>query len=57
MPPVMGVVAFIMAEMLQVPYARICYVAFVPAVLYYTMLFLQIDFDAARNNRVGITAQ
>lgn len=54
MPPVMGVVAFIMAEMLQIPYARVCYVAFVPAVLYYTMLFLQIDFDAARNKRRGL---
>lgn len=55
MPPVMGVVAFIMAEMLQVPYATVCFVAFVPAVLYYTMLFLQIDFDAARNSRTGVS--
>ena len=54
MPPVMGVVAFIMAEMLQVPYAKVCLVAFVPAFLYYIMIFLQLDFDAARFNRIGM---
>jgi TRAP transporter 4TM/12TM fusion protein len=54
MPPVMGVVAFIMAEMLQIPYARVCFVSFVPAFLYYIMIFLQLDFDAARFNRVGM---
>lgn len=56
MPPVMGVVAFIMAEMLQIPYAKVCYVAFVPAVLYYLMVFLQLDFDAGRYHRVGLKA-
>lgn len=54
MPPVMGVVAFIMAEMLQIPYAKVCLVAFVPAFLYYIMIFLQLDFDAGRLNRVGM---
>ncbi len=54
MPPVMGVVAFIMAEMLQIPYAKVCYVAFIPAILYYLMVFLQLDFDAGRYNRVGL---
>ncbi len=54
MPPVMGVVAFIMAEMLQIPYAKVCYVAFVPAILYYFMVFLQLDFDAGRYHRVGL---
>lgn len=54
MPPVMGAVAFIMAEMLQIPYAKVCYVSFVPAFLYYIMIFLQLDFDAGRFNRIGM---
>ena len=35
MPPVMGAVAFIMAETLNVPYSTIVIAAIVPALLYY----------------------
>src|SRR5664279_2057235 len=35
MPPVMGAVAFIMAETINVSYSTICVAAIVPAVLYY----------------------
>ncbi len=38
MPPVMGAVAFIMAEWLGIPYARIALVSFLPAFLYYYFL-------------------
>jgi TRAP-type mannitol/chloroaromatic compound transport system permease large subunit len=40
MPPVMGAVAFIMAETIDVPYADIVQAAIVPAILYYTAAFL-----------------
>lgn len=53
MPPVMGAVAFIMAEFLEVPYAEVCLVAFVPSILYYICLFSQIDSYAAR---IGLKA-
>jgi TRAP transporter 4TM/12TM fusion protein len=48
MPPVMGAVAFVMADMLEIPYFEICYIAFIPAVLYYFCMFMQIDLEAAR---------
>ena len=43
MPPVMGAAAFLIAEYLQIPYAQVALAAFVPAVLYYVALFIQVD--------------
>jgi TRAP transporter 4TM/12TM fusion protein len=48
MPPIMGAVAFVMAEFLAIPYAEVCLVAVVPSVLYYICMFAQIDAFAAR---------
>jgi TRAP transporter 4TM/12TM fusion protein len=48
MPPVMGAVAFIMAEYLNVPYTDVILAALVPCILYYIGLFLQADLMAAR---------
>ena len=48
MPPVMGAVAFIMAEYLNVPYTSVVLAAIVPSVLYYVALFIQTDLEAAR---------
>jgi TRAP transporter 4TM/12TM fusion protein len=53
-PPVMGATAFLIAEFLQVSYADVVLAALVPAVLYYTCLFLQVDAIAARNGLSGI---
>ncbi len=53
MPPVMGAVAFIMAEFLNVPYSTVIIAAVVPALLYYGSLVLQADFYAARNGLKG----
>ncbi len=53
MPPVMGAVAFLMAEFLNVPYATIITAAALPAVLYYLALLLQADMFAARNGLKG----
>ncbi|MGE3644670.1 MAG: TRAP transporter permease [Beijerinckiaceae bacterium] len=50
MPPVMGAVAFLMAEDLQVSYAEVAIAALVPSVLYYAGLFVQADLEAARDN-------
>jgi TRAP transporter 4TM/12TM fusion protein len=48
MPPVMGIAAFLMAEFLQVPYAKVAIAAIIPAVLFYVALFIQVDLEAAR---------
>src|SRR3990172_10020122 len=52
MPPVMGAAAFVMAEFLGIPYAQVALAAFLPALLYYLALFLQVDLEAGKT---GIT--
>ena len=47
-PPVMGAVAFIMADFLSMPYRDIVIAALVPSFLYYVALFIQADLEAAR---------
>lgn len=53
MPPVMGVTAFIMAQMLNIPYAWVAVAAAVPSFLYYFAIFTQLDGFAARHNLTG----
>lgn len=48
MPPVMGAVAFLMADFLQVPYREVVIAALVPSLLYYIALFIQADLEAAK---------
>jgi len=48
MPPVMGVAAFLMAERLGIPYARVALAAVIPALLYFFATGLQIHFHASR---------
>ena len=53
MPPVMGAAAFLMAEVLQVPYAQVMVAAIIPALLYYLALFFQVDVEAAKRGIAG----
>ena len=55
MPPVMGATAFIMAEILQVPYSTVIRVAIIPALLYYMSLFMMVHFEARRVGLRGLT--
>lgn len=48
MPPVMGAVAFLMAEFLQISYSEVVLAALVPAILYYAALYIQVDLEAAK---------
>jgi TRAP transporter 4TM/12TM fusion protein len=50
MPPIMGAAAFLMAEMLEVPYAEIVIAAIIPSLLYYFAVFIQVDLIAAKDN-------
>ncbi|MDP2134093.1 MAG: TRAP transporter permease, partial [Sulfuritalea sp.] len=54
MPPVMGAVAFIMAENLNVPYADIVKAAAIPAILYYLTAFWMVHLEAGRKNLLGM---
>ncbi|PKO91231.1 MAG: C4-dicarboxylate ABC transporter [Betaproteobacteria bacterium HGW-Betaproteobacteria-10] len=54
MPPVMGAVAFIMAENLNVPYFEIVKAALVPAILYYATVFWMVHLEAGRKNLDGL---
>lgn len=54
MPPVMGAAVFIMAEYTGVPYSEIIVLAIIPAVLYFTGLFMTIHFEAKRSGIVGL---
>lgn len=52
MPPIMGTVAFIMAEFTGIPYIKIAAAAAIPAVLYFMSVFFVVDFRA---RKVGLT--
>jgi len=54
MPPVMGAVAFIMAETLNLPYVAIVKAAVVPALLYYATAFWIVHLEAGRAGLHGI---
>ena len=54
MPPVMGAVAFIMAETLNLPYVAIVKAAVVPAVLYYATAFWMVHLEAGRAGLHGL---
>jgi TRAP transporter 4TM/12TM fusion protein len=53
-PPVMGTTAFLIAEFLQVSYGEVAMAAIVPAVIYYLVLFMQVDRYAVANGLVGL---
>jgi TRAP transporter 4TM/12TM fusion protein len=53
MPPVMGAGAFLMAEMMHVPYSDIVKIALVPALLYFFGVLVMVHFEALRTN-IGV---
>lgn len=55
-PPIMGAVAFIMADVTGEPYLTICAAAAVPAILYYAGLFMSTS-SAARDMELDVSVQ
>ncbi len=51
-PPVMGIAAFVMAELLALPYARIAIAGVIPAAAYYFALYMIVDLKA-KNRGIG----
>ncbi|MGE5673550.1 MAG: TRAP transporter permease [Mycobacterium leprae] len=56
MPPIMGAAAFVMVEFLNVPYIEIAKAAAIPAILYFTAIFIMVHFEALKNGLVGLPA-
>jgi TRAP transporter 4TM/12TM fusion protein len=56
LPPIMGAGAFIMAEMMGVPYVEIVKVAIIPALMYFLVVFLFVDILARKHGIHGIPA-
>src|SRR5215217_3602091 len=54
MPPVMGAVAFIMAETIDVPYSKIVEAAIIPAILYFAACYLAVHLEAGKRNLRGL---
>ena len=54
MPPVMGAVAFIMAETLDVPYVEVVKAALIPAILYFASAFWMVHLEAGRHGLRGL---
>lgn len=57
MPPVMGAVAFIMAETLNVPYIDIVKAALVPAILYFVTVLWMVHLEAGRLGLFGLSKE
>jgi TRAP transporter 4TM/12TM fusion protein len=57
MPPVMGAVAFIMAETIGVPYAEIAIAAVIPAFLYFASVFWMVHLEAGKYGLIGMAKE
>jgi TRAP transporter 4TM/12TM fusion protein len=56
LPPVMAATGFLMAEFLGIPYSSVAIAAALPALLFYFCLYLQVDFEAAKDGVTGAQA-
>ncbi len=54
MPPIMGAAAFLMSEITGLPYVTIAISAILPAILYFTGIFMMIHFEAKKLGLKGL---
>ena len=54
MPPIMGAGAFVMAQWTQIPYTTIIGDAFIPAVMYYLGVLLNVHIRAKKSNLIPL---
>ena len=57
MPPIMGAAAFIMAEIIGIPYIEVVKAAFIPAVLSYFAIFSIVHLEAVKEGIRGLTPE
>ena len=55
MPPVMGAAAFLMAEFVGVPYMEVVKAGVIPAILYFTGIWLGVHFEAKKLGLKGMS--
>ena len=55
MPPIMGAAAFLMAEYMKLPYAQVAVKAILPAILYFTGIFIAVHLEAKKLGLHGIS--
>lgn len=53
MPPIMGAGAFLMAEMMRIPYAEVVKISIVPAILYFFSVLMMVHYEACKTG-IGI---
>ena len=54
MPPIMGAAAFLMAEYIGIPYAQVAVKAILPAILYFTGIFISVHLEAKKLGLNGL---
>ena len=54
MPPIMGAAAFLMADYVQLPYGQIALKAVLPALLYFTGIFISVHLEAKKLGLQGL---
>ncbi len=57
MPPVMGAAAFLMAEFTGIPYSKVALAAAIPAVLYFSGIFMSVHLEAQRLGLQGLSRE
>lgn len=50
LPPIMGAGAFLIAEFTRTPYTTVALVSIVPGLLYFLIVYLLVDFEAAKKD-------
>jgi TRAP transporter 4TM/12TM fusion protein len=56
LPPVMGAVAFIMADITNIPYSTIVAASWLPSILYYVAIYILVHNEAVRNGEPPMPA-
>lgn len=55
MPPIMGAASFLMAESLGIPYMQVVKAAIIPAILYFTGIFIMVHLEAKKTGLKGLS--
>lgn len=56
-PPIMGAAAFVIAEFTGIPYGTVAIASIIPAVLYYSGVFIQVDLEAGKEGMKGLSRE
>lgn len=57
MPPIMGAAAFLMAEYMAIPYSQVALKAILPAILYFSGIFIAVHLEAKKLGLKGMSRE